>query len=150
MVPIELDANQILPWGETSHHGLYFIEYGQLRLEHNSDYTMNKTFPSRQSPAKCAALSPGGLNPLPNASISHLNARSSTISRLGASQQKANEPEDILTEQQFRLARIGPGWVIGMIEECSGMRRAGVYVSGKFGYFAPALVPLVSSIFSSQ
>ena len=130
---MELDANQILPWGETSHHGLYFIEYGQLRLEHSSDYTTNKTFPSRHVPAKFGALSSVGLNPLSNTSISHLNARSTVIDHQVVPEKKTNEPHDLLTEQHFRLARIGPGWVVGMIEECSGMRRAGVYISGKLG-----------------
>ena len=131
MIPIEMDSNQILPWGDETHHGLFFIEYGQLRIEHNSDYTVNKTFPSRRVTLNVSAASrPGGYDPLSNASIGQLNARAGTQVRQAPIWDNTNDRKDF-TEQQFRLARIGPGWVVGMIEECSGMRRAGVYISGK-------------------
>lgn len=125
MSTVELKAGEVLPWENQTHHGLFFIEYGQLRIEHSSDYASSaahqKTFPSPRS-----LSSPSRYNN--QDSIGHLNARSGTLGRQAALwKQKAKGPTE-LTEQSFRLARIGPGWVVGMIEECSGMRRAGVYV----------------------
>ena len=123
LIPIELGSNEILPTLETTHRGLYFIEYGHLRLEHSSNYTVNRTFPRRQDHR--------GLDPLANVSIGHLNARSAPASNSDNLHSKANVFNELPKEQPFRLARIGPGWVVGMIEECSGLRRAGAYVSGK-------------------
>lgn len=127
--PIELNTGEVLPWVNQTHHGLYFIEYGQLRIEHSADYTTTaanqNTFPSpRQVNALASSLNQD--------SIGHLNARSGTLGREAALfKRKAKGPTE-MTEQSFRLARIGPGWVVGMIEECSGMRRSGVYVCGRF------------------
>jgi hypothetical protein len=129
MTPVDLTANDLLRFDDESHHGLFFIEYGQLRIEHSSNHTTNAsqqlTFARSQYPT-----SPIG-NPLSNVSIGHLNARSGTLGRQAALIKKTMGEHNEFTEQSFRLARIGPGWVVGMIEECTGMRRAGVYVAGE-------------------
>ena len=131
MATLELKTGEVLPWENLAHHGLYFIENGQLRIEHSADYTATpanqNTFPSpRQVPI---SSSPSDYRT--HGSIGHLNARSGTLGRQAAIWKRAVKGPTELTEQSFRLARIGPGWVVGMIEECSGMRRSGVYVCGK-------------------
>lgn len=130
IVTLELKANEVLQLDKEVHHGLYFIEHGELRIEHNADYTRTlsyqNTFPHNHHPK------PQALNPLSNTSIGHLNARAGTMGRQAALLKQSVRGQTGLSEQSFRLARIGQGWVVGMIEECSGMRRAGFYVTGKF------------------
>ncbi|CAB9515416.1 solute carrier family 26 [Seminavis robusta] len=125
MKPMDLKANEVLHWENEIHHGLFFIEYGQLRIEHGADYTISpshqKTFP------RIHEASPV-VNPLSNNSLGHLSARSGPWGLQSALLKNSMRGQSEMTEQNFRLARIGPGWVVGMIEECSGMRRAGVYV----------------------
>jgi hypothetical protein len=128
MTAIELKADQMLPWENEKHHGLFFIEYGHLRIEHSADYTnTNRTFPSS---ASSPAAAPTRMNQYSNVSIGHLNARSGTMGRQTAMWKVAKQGQAEQTEQNFRLARVGQGWVVGMIENCSGMRRTGIYISG--------------------
>lgn len=126
-----MGPNEVLPWENETHHGLFFIEFGMLRIEHSADYTTNKTFPSRfpNHHRQRASVASAAVNPLSNTSIGHLNARSGTMGRQSNMWKNAKGRIEPM-EQNFRLARIGPGWVVGMIEKCSGMRRAGVYVAG--------------------
>lgn len=128
MTSIELDVHETLPWENDKHHGLFFIEYGQLRMQHSSDQTATMSFPG--SSAVGGILNSGAFNSASNTSIGHMNARSGTIGRQSALQ-KITKTQHEHMMQSFRLARIGQGWVIGCIESCSGMRRPGVYIARK-------------------
>ena len=58
--------------------------------------------------------------------LGHISARASTIGKQGArikSQIKHRSRES----RSFRLARIGPGWVIGGLESCADLRNPGIY-----------------------
>jgi hypothetical protein len=102
---IDLNSNEVLPWEDETHHGLFFIEYGQLRIEHNSDhYTTNK----HTSAATSAAANSSVLT------IGHLNARSAgaVLNAAHATTTTSIRGVGDLTEQNFRLARVGPGWVV--------------------------------------
>jgi hypothetical protein len=129
MTPMDLNSNESLHLDDEIHHGLFFIELGHLRIEHSSHYTTHAsqqpTFSRSQDPT-----SPIG-NRLSDASIGHLNARTGTFGRQAALIKSTMGGHNVLTQQSFRLARIGPGWVVGMREECSGMRRVGVYFAGE-------------------
>jgi len=135
---IDLNANEVLPWEDETHHGLFFIEYGQLRIEHNNSdpYTTttlnNRTFPATRGNHPAAAASAAAASASAVLTIGHLNARSAgALLKAAPHVTTTTSIRGLgdLTEQNFRLARVGPGWVVGMIEECSGLRRSGVYVS---------------------
>ena len=68
----------------------------------------------------------------PNLSIGHLNARGLTLGRNNAAwkRQSSSRPAD--PDRPFRLARVGPGWLIGSIEAATNReehRHAGVYLA---------------------
>lgn len=122
----DLKANQLLPRENQSHHGLFFIEFGQLRIVHNSDYatttTIQPTFPSPRQASMPSSYHHQN-------SIGQLNARSETLGRQTAMQKRQGKGPLEMKEQSFRLARVGPGWVVGTIEECSGLRQVGAHVA---------------------
>jgi CRP-like cAMP-binding protein len=47
---------------------------------------------------------------------------------MSATTTAAGGPGDVMG-QSFRLARIGPGWVAGAMEQVSGIRRQGEYIA---------------------
>ena len=109
-------------------NGLYFIETGLMRVQSSaSGYTSTTNTVSQSQSVSTPLVEPS------LASIGHLNARSSTIGRQTAlwKAQKSdleNHPER--TEQTFRLARIGQGWILGSIEMAThGMKRPGAHVA---------------------
>jgi len=62
-------------------------------------------------------------------SLNQLKARSSTIGReLAKIKARRSEPRT----QSFRVARIGPGWVLGSIEALSGHASVGSNIAGEF------------------
>jgi hypothetical protein len=63
-----------------------------------------------------------------NGSLGQLKARSGSIGREMA-RLKAGGGNDT-TNQSFRLARVGPGWVLGSIEAVSGMQHPGSLIAG--------------------
>jgi hypothetical protein len=65
-----------------------------------------------------------------NGSLNQLKARSGTIGRATALL-KAGGGLDT-SNQRFRLARIGPGWVLGSNEAVSGLQHPGSLVAGMF------------------
>lgn len=124
---LDLEANQLLPWENQTHHGLFFIEFGQLRIVHSSDYATTQAIqPTFPSPRQASVVPPSYHN---QNSIGQWNARSETLGRQTALQKQNGKGPLETNEQSFRLARVGPGWVVGTIEECSGLRQVGAHVA---------------------
>lgn len=96
-----------------SERGLFFIECGYLKVERDSANTLTRF-----------ANSIGQLRPLRNTasmlSLSKLNAKAMSAPSLGATPKEAET-------HTFRLARIGPGFVIGGIEFGFNLRNPGKY-----------------------
>jgi hypothetical protein len=61
-------------------------------------------------------------------SLGQLDARAGSIGKEIA---KLKEGTHDTRQQMFRLARVGPGWVLGSIEAVSGMQHPGSHVAGK-------------------
>jgi hypothetical protein len=49
------------------------------------------------------------------------------------------------TSHHFRIARIGPGWVVGTIEGASGVQNPGYHVAGTLCLFMSSTLPCYSS-----
>lgn len=94
--------------------GLFFVEKGELRIERSTDFTRNTLTRSGFS----ATFTPVD-------SIGHLRARQGTIARQIAQLKDSRDPGT----QTFRLARIGPGWVIGDHEALSGLAPCGATIA---------------------
>jgi hypothetical protein len=76
-----------------------------------------------------------------NGSLNQLKARTGSIGKEMALL-KAGGGHDV-TNQSFRLARIGPGWVLGAIEAVSGLEHPGSTIAGM------AFVLLLPSVFDN-
>jgi hypothetical protein len=98
--------------------GFFFIEHGLINIERNLAYrTMRSSLQTHDDVYS---------------SIGHLNARGSTVGREDAMMKEVRKSERGLRPvQNFRLARVGQGWVVGSIEGCSGMRNTGMHFAGK-------------------
>ncbi|CAB9505434.1 solute carrier family 26 [Seminavis robusta] len=95
---------------EDSERGLVFVESGQLRIEKDANETL-----TRGHSITTRNRSFGTFN--------NLHARSGTLGRQRAAL-KASTREPMT--RTFRLARIGPGWVVGNVERASGLKHGGV------------------------
>jgi len=62
-----------------------------------------------------------------NSSISQFNARTPSVGKALAMAKSAVAAQR--TTHTFRLAKIGAGWVVGMIEGCSGLRNPGIHIA---------------------
>ena len=130
--PIELEPGETLfgddsEFDEEEDRGVFFIESGYMKVERDPTYTMTRgskaSLRRKIGPGiACQRVAGEG------GSISHLNARSATIGREAAIL-KATTGFRSRTSHTFRLARIGPGWVVGAIEGASGLRNPGVHVA---------------------
>lgn len=77
-----------------------------------------------------------------NGSLNQLKARTGSIGREMA---RLKAGGDDKTNQSFRLARIGPGWVLGSIEAVSGLQHPGSLIAGMtFVLLLPAAFDNVS------
>jgi hypothetical protein len=124
-----------------SDRGFFFIEHGLMRVERNVAYRSRSALSLRtsfsatnlsQMPADSNSnISIGQLNARSASveTIGHLHARATTVGRKDARIKEARKSERGV--QNFRLARIGQGWVVGSIEGCSGMRNSGMHFAGK-------------------
>lgn len=103
--------------GKVGQRGLFFIESGTLKIERDAGATLTR-----------------GRNTLTHKSgstfgtIGNLHARAGTLGRQRAALKASSRGDNTMT-RQFRLARIGPGWVCGAIEGASGMAREGVHIA---------------------
>lgn len=126
--PVDLQPGDIL----VRQNGLYFVEMGLMRVQSSAtagtSHTLSANPASNGHTASVAEVVDPSL-----ASIGHLNARSSTIAREAAmwkASHKDIQQHPERTEQAFRLARIGPGWILGSIELAThGMKRPGTHVA---------------------
>lgn len=126
--PIELQAGETLfgdnGAGGDRERGLFFIESGLMKVERDPSYTM-----TRGSNASLRRkVGPGFANQrlFNEGSIGHLRARTATIGRKGALL-KATAGHRTRTSHNLRLARIGPGWVVGAIEGLTGLKNPGTH-----------------------
>ena len=99
----------------TNNHGLYFVETGLMKVQ--------------WSQANTIARLPYSTMDVVQDSIGHLDARSRTMGREAAMLKESMREHPNVTEQGFRLARIGQGWIIGGIELANGMNRPGVHIA---------------------
>lgn len=113
--PVTLEPGEILYKDKIFvDRGLFFIEEGTLRIERSTDSTGSLTRTRRST---------GTYNNFD--SIGHLKARSGSVARQVALL-KDQKQYDM---QTFRLARIGPGWVIGNHEALSGLESPGATIA---------------------
>lgn len=110
-------------------NGLYFVETGLMRIQSSAStgYTSSTNNFSSANAVR-TEVEPSV------ASIGHLNARSSTLGRETALWKASHREDQQLhperSQQTFRLARIGQGWILGSIEMAThGMKRPGTHVA---------------------
>ena len=104
--------------------GLYFVEAGLLKCEHDSSATFTRGTRGRLSSTLFAAPHLSSSQD----SIGQLQARSATVGSVA--NVLKNTPGAIAAQQHtFRLARIGPGWIIGSISEFSKQDIPGTYTA---------------------
>jgi len=110
--PIELAPNESLyDSASKPERGLFFIEEGVLKIERDASLTAG----TRRSHF-----------PDPGGSISKLRVRSGTMANEYARLKEANSGPQ---RQTFRLARVGPGWIVGAVEAVCGMEHAGIHIA---------------------
>ena len=99
--------------------GLYFVEYGLIKAEHDTSASLTR---GRQRVYATPVMRNN------TDSIGQLSARSATIGR-GLNALKAL-PGGTMSQfsHTFRLARVGPGWVIGCISEFTGQDIPGNFI----------------------
>jgi hypothetical protein len=98
-------------------HSQHCTCYSQ-KIERNSNFTLSRV--GNNEVNRRMSMNNGSLN--------QLKARTGSIGREMA-RLKAGGGNDT-TNQSFRLARVGPGWVLGSIEAVSGMQHPGSLVAG--------------------
>jgi CRP-like cAMP-binding protein len=103
--------------------GFFFIEDGLMTIERDPSQASRNTMSLR------AQYAPEEKTPRMTRvdSIGHLNARAPTRGKEDAKMKQLRRSERGL--QNFRLARIGSGWVVGTIEGASGLKNSGVHVA---------------------
>jgi len=125
--PIEIQVGDRLNDAGSENHlnldrGLYFVESGLLKCEHDSTASLTR------------GRSRTSMFPTPHLrsstdSIGQLRARTATVGR--CTNMLKNNPSVLMDHHSniFRLARIGPGWVIGSISEFTGHEIPGTYTA---------------------
>lgn len=93
--------------------GIFFIEHGILKIQKDSNSSLTRN-------------SHGALR-----SLSSLKARSPSRANSYAKlkQRKKNITLAQRDTHTFRLARIGPGWIVGSIEAFTGMKNPGIHIA---------------------
>jgi hypothetical protein len=121
--PVDLDRGQGLyacdggPIAD-SEKGLFFIEYGIIKIERDSSATMTR---GSQNPLDIRSFS--GNNS--HASLTRMKAR-----KLSAQSIKQASLAVSRNSSTLRLARVGSGWVIGGLELVSGSHSEGSVFAG--------------------
>jgi CRP-like cAMP-binding protein/anti-anti-sigma regulatory factor len=118
--PLQLNAGEILFACDggivtDEERGLFFIESGMLKISRDSSLslTLNRT----RSYGHLGSLGAGA-----QGTLGHQHAR------IGSFARKAAQTKEHGTDN-LRLARIGPGWVVGTLENASGSRSPGVFTA---------------------
>jgi len=132
--PVELRREEILfkPANEVGltadcERGLFFIEHGLMKVEQNSSYysisrANSSTMTANQNSACSMPIRYGRAE-----SIGNVKARSVTVARQSQHFKQSTMNQD--ATHHFRLARFGPGWVVGTLERFSGLRNPGTHIA---------------------
>lgn len=115
-IQIEVEPGEMLYEDKHLDRGLFFIEHGIMRIERNANFTLSRVG-STDSLSKLGQTS---------GTISCLNARSASIGREVARLKMSGVSA---RNHMFRVARIGPGWVLGSIEALSGAIHPGSMIA---------------------
>lgn len=122
--PIEINAGDKLNDHGHEHNlprGLYFVEAGLLRCEHDSSASLTRG--RSRSNMFAAPHMTNSAN-----SIGRVQARTATVGRC-ANLLKKNPGVLLDQNHVFRLGRLGPGWVIGNISQFMGQDIVGNYTA---------------------
>ena len=114
---IVLQPGQVLYEDIELERGLFFIEHGIVKVERNADETMTRKG-NGDTFSRTATNSWGSLN--------HLKATEVTRA-IAEMKAKGNKAWD---RHSFRVARVGPGWVLGQSEALSEVANPGVSIAG--------------------
>ena len=114
---IILEPGQIVYEDIELDRGLFFIESGIVKVERNADETLTRKG-NGDTFSRTATNSWGSLN--------HLKATDVTraIAEMKATGNRSWE------RRSFRVARVGPGWVLGQSEALSEVANPGVSIAG--------------------
>jgi len=106
--------------------GLFFIETGIMKVERDPSFSI-----SRGSGASLRRNVKQNLAPRLGVygSLGHLHARSRSVANMDTLLKGMSSRNMRLGKSKFRLARIGPGFVVGVIEASTGLRNIGVHVA---------------------
>jgi CRP-like cAMP-binding protein len=109
-VPIELDIGECLYECEggpvsDSNRGLFFIESGLMKIERDSGMSLTRG-------SMIGAPSSSGYDP--RVSLSSMQARTGSMGKQAAMLKSGARRRQM--ETSIRLARLGPGWVVGTLE----------------------------------
>lgn len=100
--------------------GLFFIEAGYMKVERDPNLTLKRG--STGSHIGTIYATPRITK---DASFSELRVRTATIGREAAKLKKASKM--ISETKNVRLAKFGPGWVVGSLEGCAQILVPGMY-----------------------
>jgi len=112
-------ARMLWEGGGDVERGLFFIEYGQLSCIRDPYQSTRSSSLRRRS----TASGHGGGGVMNNNSVGALDARGETAMRRRGEWINRGEKETLT----FRLARLGPGWVVGAREVACGLKFTGTY-----------------------
>lgn len=119
--PVEINAGDKLNEGAGCARGLYFIEAGLLKCEHDSSASL-----TRGRTRSIFFASPHLKSSTD--SIGQICARTATVGRC-ANMLKKNPGAMMAQNHTFRLARIGPGWMIGSLSDFIGQDILGTFTA---------------------
>lgn len=98
---------------EDCDRGLFFIESGMLNIQRDAGMTLGE---GRSTISR-------------SRSALTLNQRHARLGTLGRNTAAAKVTTRVMDSQYFRLARFGPGWVVGDIECLGLLRNRGVHIA---------------------
>ncbi|KAL7572078.1 hypothetical protein ACA910_001722 [Epithemia clementina (nom. ined.)] len=111
MTRFSLEPGQVLYDEIDVPRGLFFIEHGVLKVEQNAHDTVTRTG---------SKLTLGGSAQMHSLNV--LKARSIPVTHQAPG-------TGVLERRDFRVARIGPGWVLGTGESLTGVGNPGKYIA---------------------
>ncbi|CAJ1939327.1 unnamed protein product [Cylindrotheca closterium] len=124
--PLELSPGAVLFESDggvirDEERGLFFIEVGTLKISRDS--SMSLTLNRTRSYGHLGSVGAG------SGSTGTISKRHARLQSLARSIGKSRLNADGTSSENFRLARIGPGWVIGTLENASGTQSPGIFTA---------------------
>jgi hypothetical protein len=100
--------------------GFFFIEEGIMKIERDSSVTLTR--------GNIADIPLDGFTSSfdSDSSVGQMKARSASLRRRAAQMKAAGQERTT----HFRVARVGPGWILGSMEGLSGNQNSGHHVAG--------------------